>query len=141
VKSYNYGLPKQEQHRNSVLRTDHVHESNCRHGSVFAQSTANHTDRISYGKPAEIYVYARKRPLLSNEKNLADIITTVNSKHMIIAENKFNLDSTPLLKKVSVLQREMRTNDVRLNVCLVSRWNFNLIMFSGRIHRISIYSK
>lgn len=59
---------------------------------------------MSYAKPAEIYVYARKRPLLSNETNLRDVISAPDNKHLIMLETKSNIDSTPLLKKV--IERE-----------------------------------
>lgn len=68
---------------------------------MFASSSHHNTDAISYAKPAEIYVYARKRPLLSSEKTFEDTIVVPDNQRVIIAENKANLDCTPLLKKVS----------------------------------------
>ena len=68
---------------------------------MFTVSSRNAPEVVSYAKPAEIYVYARKRPLLSSEITFEDIITIPNNKSLILAENKSNLDSTPLLKKVS----------------------------------------
>lgn len=62
---------------------------------------------VSYAKPAEIYVYARKRPLLSNEIHFEDAISVPDNKRLLIAENKSNLDCTPLLKKVSI-QKNMK---------------------------------
>ncbi|CAF0793299.1 unnamed protein product [Adineta ricciae] len=80
VKSYNYGVPTNKRSRPNT----HRHYP---------------TETNSYGKPAEIYVYARKRPLLPSETNFEDIIAVPDDKRIIIAENKANLDCTPLLKK------------------------------------------
>ncbi|CAF4178972.1 unnamed protein product [Rotaria socialis] len=99
VKSYNYGIPSNRRARNSPYRATHQFTSNSHHGSIFASSSHHASDTISYAKPAEIYVYARKRPLLSTESNFQDAITVPDNKRIIIAENKANLDCTPLLKK------------------------------------------
>jgi hypothetical protein len=94
VKSYNYGIPTNRRPRNTSHRTS------FHHGSIFVSSPRHANDLSSYGKPAEIYVYARKRPLLSNETNFQDTIAVSDNKRIIITENKANLDCTPLLKKV-----------------------------------------
>ncbi len=94
-------MPKnKQQQRNSPQRVRYQHETNFNHPPVFAPSSHHSTDSISYAKPAEIYVYARKRPLLSSETNFRDIISVPDNKRMIMSENKSNLDCTPLLKKV-----------------------------------------
>lgn len=67
---------------------------------MYVSSPRHSHDVSSYGKPAEIYVYARKRPLLPTESNFQDVISVPDNKRIIIAENKANLDCTPLLKKV-----------------------------------------
>ena len=108
MKSYNYGVPNQANKRNSNHRVHYQHESNGKHGSIFVSSSHKESDVISYAKPAEIYVYARKRPLLSSESNFQDAISIPNNKHIIIAQNKANLDCTPLLKKVLF---ELESND------------------------------
>ncbi|CAF0902470.1 unnamed protein product [Rotaria sordida] len=99
VKSYNYGIPSNKRSRNISYRANYQFSSNIHHNSIFVSSSHNTNDIISYGKPAEIYVYARKRPLLSTESNFQDTITVLDNKHIIISENKANLDCTPLLKK------------------------------------------
>ena len=93
VKSYNYGVPTNRRQRNN------------NHESIFVSSPRHAHDGISYAKPAEIYVYARKRPLLSTENNFQDSIAVPDNKRIIIAENKANLDCTPLLKKVETTKK------------------------------------
>lgn len=107
AKSYNYGVPGTKQQETTNNRSHYENETNHpRQSSVFINSSRNSGDSVSFSKPAEIYVYARKRPLLSSEVSFQDIISVANNKTLIIAENKANLDSTPLLKKVndSILQ-------------------------------------
>ena len=87
MKSYNYGIPTNRRPRPN-------------HGSFFVSSPRHNNDMTSYAKPAEIYVYARKRPLLPAESNFQDTIAVPDNKRIIITENKANLDCTPLLKKV-----------------------------------------
>ncbi|CAF2554581.1 unnamed protein product [Rotaria sp. Silwood2] len=99
VKSYNYGVPTNKHQRNTPHHVHYQHEKNSNHASVFVPSSHSTTDIISYAKPAEIYVFARKRPLLSNEINFHDTISVPDNKRIIIAENKANLDCTQLLKK------------------------------------------
>ncbi|CAF3394742.1 unnamed protein product [Rotaria sp. Silwood1] len=99
VKSYNYGIPSNKRPRNISYRANYHFSSNMHHGSIFVSSSHHTNDIISYGKPAEIYVYARKRPLLSTESNFQDMISVPDNKRIIISENKANLDCTPLLKK------------------------------------------
>ncbi len=101
VKSYNYGIPTNRRPRNTSHRTS------FHHGSIFVSSPRHANDLSSYGKPAEIYVYARKRPLLSNETNFQDTIAVSDNKRIIITENKANLDCTPLLKKVCEQMKEI----------------------------------
>jgi len=76
------------------------------HASIFVPSSHTTTDAISYAKPAEIYVYARKRPLLLSEIDFYDSISVPDNKHILIAENKANLDCTSLLKKVFIRSKE-----------------------------------
>lgn len=129
VKSYNYGVPTNRRSRNTSHRTS------FHHNSIFVSSPRHPTDPNSYGKPAEIYVYARKRPLLPAETNFQDTITVPDNKRIIITENKANLDSTPLLKKV--FPNSDRSNNY---ISLSIRRNFNSIMFSVRTLRIKKYS-
>ncbi|CAF3497184.1 unnamed protein product [Rotaria sp. Silwood1] len=99
IKSYDYGVPTNKRQRNASHHVHYQHEKNSNHTSIFVPSSHSTTDLVSYAKPAEIYVFARKRPLLSNEINFHDIISVPDNKRIIIAENKANLDCTPLLKK------------------------------------------
>jgi hypothetical protein len=102
VKSYNYGIPTSKRQQNSSHRVHYQHETNFNHPSIFVPSSHSQNDVISYAKPAEIYVYARKRPLLSSETNFHDTISIPDNKHIIMSENKSNLDCTPLLKQVFI---------------------------------------
>ena len=81
------------------------------HGSIFVYRT---NDTISSAKAAEIYVYARKRPLLSSENNFQDMITVPDNKRIIISENKANLDCTPLLKKVYFKKKKKNLAQTRV---------------------------
>ncbi|CAF3919812.1 unnamed protein product [Rotaria sp. Silwood2] len=99
VKSYNYGIPSNKRSRNISYRANYQFSSKIHHGSIFVSSSHHTNDTVSYAKPAEIYVYARKRPLLSTESNFQDSIAVPDNKRIIISENKANLDCTPLLKK------------------------------------------
>lgn len=106
--------------------------------SQLISSPRHSHDTISYAKPAEIYVYARKRPLLPTEMNFQDAITVPDNKRILITENKSNLDCTPLLKKV-----EKIFNDFYLVVVFfvrTSRPNFNSIKSSDRMFPIVKYS-
>ena len=94
MKSYNYGVPTQRRARSTFYRPNH------HHGSIFGSSSHPTNDTTSYAKPAEIYVYARKRPLLSTETKFQDVITVPDQKRIIVAESKTNLDCSPLLKRV-----------------------------------------
>ncbi|CAF3544250.1 unnamed protein product [Rotaria sordida] len=99
IKSYNYGIPTNKRQQNTSHHVHYQHEKNLNQTSIFVPSSHSTTDIISYAKPAEIYVFARKRPLLSNEIHFHDIISVPDNKRIIITENKANLDCTPLLKK------------------------------------------
>ncbi|UJR28875.1 hypothetical protein I4U23_010097 [Adineta vaga] len=99
VKSYNYGVPTNKRQRNASQRIHYQHESTGNHSSIFVSSNTNATESISYEKPAEIYVYARKRPLLLSEIDFYDTISVPDNKHIIIGENKANVDGTSSLKK------------------------------------------
>ncbi|CAF1528080.1 unnamed protein product, partial [Adineta steineri] len=100
VKSYNYGVPTNKRQRNVSHRNHYQHEAVQNHSSIFVPSHTSTNDIISYAKPAEIYVYARKRPLLLSEIDFYDTISVLDNKHLIIAENKANVDCTSSLKKV-----------------------------------------
>ncbi|CAF3748329.1 unnamed protein product [Adineta steineri] len=99
VKSYNYGVPTNKRQRNVSHRNHYQHEAVQNHSSIFVPSHTSTNDIISYAKPAEIYVYARKRPLLLSEIDFYDTISVLDNKHLIIAENKANVDCTSSLKK------------------------------------------
>ncbi|CAF2168879.1 unnamed protein product [Rotaria magnacalcarata] len=99
VKSYNYGVPTNKRQRNTSHRVHYQNERNLNHATIFTSSSQSTKDFVSYAKPAEIYVYARKRPLLTNEINFQDTISVPDNRRIIITENKANLDCTPLLKK------------------------------------------
>ncbi|UJR20732.1 hypothetical protein I4U23_023851 [Adineta vaga] len=129
VKSYNYGIPTSKRSRSSSYRT---------------------TDTISYAKPAEIYVYARKRPLLSSETTFEDVIAIPDNKRIIITENKANLDCTPLLKKTEfqydhvfgsdISNRQVFESTVLPFISTDHRHNLTYICFgqtgSGKSHTI-----
>jgi hypothetical protein len=131
VKSYNYGIPTNRRSRNTS------HRSSFHNGSIFVSSPRHHNDTISYGKPAEIYVYARKRPLLSTESNFQDTIAAPDNKRIIITENKANLDCSPLLKKVFFFK--IQNENKKLKFCLLIRRNFNLIKYLDRMQQIKKY--
>ncbi|CAF1553373.1 unnamed protein product [Adineta steineri] len=111
VKSYNYGIPTSRRSRSNTHRSNFQQETNYHHSPLFVSSPRHTTDTISYAKPAEIYVYARKRPLLSNETNFEDTVTVPDNKRVIITENKANLDCTPLLKKVFFEKKKIEINN------------------------------
>ncbi|CAF1231475.1 unnamed protein product [Adineta ricciae] len=101
AKSYNYGVPTNKRQRNVSQRIQYQHESNNNnnHAAIFVPSTSSTAEIVSYAKPAEIYVYARKRPLLLSEIDFYDTISVPDNKRIVIAENKANVDCTSLLKK------------------------------------------
>ncbi|CAF0858388.1 unnamed protein product [Adineta steineri] len=112
VKSYNYGIPTSRRSRSNTHRSNFQQETNYHHSPLFVSSPRHATDTISYAKPAEIYVYARKRPLLSNETNFEDTVTVPDNKRVIITENKANLDCTPLLKKTEFQYDQVFGSDI-----------------------------
>ncbi|CAF1214547.1 unnamed protein product [Didymodactylos carnosus] len=97
VNGYNYGIPTAKRARTASYRT--FTRRGFSSGTIFSPSRGGSNISTSYAKPAEIYVYARKRPLLSTETNFNDAIITPDPKRMIITEQKANLDCTSLLKK------------------------------------------
>ena len=117
------------------------HDTNFNHPSVFTPSSHHPNESISYAKPAEIYVYARKRPLLSSESNFRDTISIPDNKHMIMIENKSNLDSTPLLKKVIDFSSAKKKKRLIWISHRINRLNFNLIKYLLLMYRINKYSK
>ena len=130
MKSYNYGVPVHRRSKTAPQRGYFQQDSPNHHGGIFVSASHQPNETITYGKPAEIYVYARKRPLLATEGNFQDAITVPDSKRILVAENKANLDCSPLLKKVSCLFFQLE-----FNVSRFSRRNFNSIKCSMLMHR------
>ncbi|CAF0805376.1 unnamed protein product [Didymodactylos carnosus] len=98
VNGYNYGIPTAKRARSAPYRT-FTQQDSVSSSKIFSSNVDGMTTSTLYAKPAEIYVYARKRPLLSTETNFNDGIIVPDQKRMIIAEKKSNLDRSPLLKK------------------------------------------
>ena len=96
-------MPTNKRQRNVSQRIQYQHESNNNnnHAAIFVPATSSTAEIVSYAKPAEIYVYARKRPLLLSEIDFYDTISVPDNKRIVIAENKANVDCTSLLKKVN----------------------------------------
>ena len=130
-------MPTNKRTQSSVVRVHYQNENHSHQPSVFVSSSHNQFDSASYAKPAEIYVYARKRPLLANEIKFRDTILVPDSKNMLIEEHKSNLDCTPLLKKVLCLWFSLLSKS---KICLLNRVNFNLIKSFLLKYQINKYS-
>lgn len=135
MKSYNYGVPSPKRSRPFSHSGQHQ-----QHASLLASSFHQSHDLISYDKPAEIYVYARKRPLLSAVANFRDTINVTDPQHMNIAENKANLDGTSFIKQV-LLPSPPSHSPIEIDdalLCLQTEFQFDQV-FSAQVSNKHVF--
>lgn len=105
TQTYNYGVPQKQQiHLNthSHKRPNYGSSNSSRKTkSNSYKDNHNHTNRNKV--TADIFVYARKRPLLESESHFNDAIVIENgfeeTKNICVNEMKSLVDGTPLLRK------------------------------------------
>ena len=109
--NYNYGVPASQllAQKNKNLRS----KSANRRSSTFATTNAGAESGAGPSQPpiatADIFVYARKRPMLMSESHFTDAVVVENSDaeaqlmstSICINEMKNTVDGTPILRKVS----------------------------------------
>jgi hypothetical protein len=103
TQTYNYGVPQKQQQVNAQsYKRHHVHnnrraKSNSNHDYHHHQQ--NNTNKVT----ADIFVYARKRPLLDSESQFNDAVFIENNadetRNICVNEMKSLVDGTPLLRK------------------------------------------
>jgi hypothetical protein len=102
--NYNYGVPLQQQIKYGK-KMNYLYNKKC----YF--NLANQQTSKSKLVTNDIYVYARKRPILQSESNFSDVVVIGNesgnnenneiTKNICVNELKSSVDGTPILRKVN----------------------------------------